>query len=96
LSAAHIPEGDLHDSAYQLTCLDQPCIYGFGDRKEIASSGVNRGQLLIVSIMEEEGLLPSELADKTSQNRPAITGILDRLEKNRLINKKHINFKVGE
>jgi len=38
--------------------------------------------------MEEEGLLPSELADKTSQNRPAITGILDRLGKDRWIDKQ--------
>lgn len=31
--------------------------------------------------MEEEGLLPSELAEKTAQDRAAITGLLDRLEK---------------
>ncbi|MGD9878413.1 MarR family winged helix-turn-helix transcriptional regulator, partial [Desulfococcus sp.] len=36
---------------------------------------------LIVAIMEDEGLLPSELAEKTAQDRPTITGLLDRMEK---------------
>ena len=34
-----------------------------------------------LAIMEKEGLLPSELADKTSQDRATITGLLDRLAK---------------
>ena len=51
-------------------------------REEIASLGLTHGQFfLIVAIMEEEGLLPSELAEKTSQDRATITGLLDRLEK---------------
>lgn len=51
-------------------------------REEIASYGLTHGQFfLIVAIIEEEGLLPSELAEKTSQDRPTITGLLDRLEK---------------
>jgi DNA-binding MarR family transcriptional regulator len=36
---------------------------------------------MIVAIMEEDGLLPSELADKTAQDRATTTGLLDRLEK---------------
>jgi DNA-binding MarR family transcriptional regulator len=51
-------------------------------RNEIAEYNLTHGQFfMIVAIMEEEGLLPSELAEKTSQDRAAITGILDRLEK---------------
>lgn len=51
-------------------------------RQEIAEYNLTHGQFfMIVAVMEEEGLLPSELAEKTSQDRAAITGILDRLEK---------------
>ena len=51
-------------------------------REEIASYGLTHGQsFLLVAIMEREGLLPSELAERTSQERPTITGLLDRLEK---------------
>lgn len=58
-------------------------------REKIASYGLTHGQFfLIVAIMEEEGLLPSELADKTSQDRPTITGLLDRLEKEGWIERK--------
>jgi DNA-binding MarR family transcriptional regulator len=50
-------------------------------RNEIAEYGLTHGQFfLIVAIMEEEGLLPSELAEKTAQDRAAVTGVLDRLE----------------
>lgn len=50
-------------------------------RKEIESYKLTHGQFfMIVAIMEEEGLLPSELADKTSQDRSTTTGLLDRLE----------------
>lgn len=58
-------------------------------REEIAPYGLTHGQFfLIVAIMEDEGLLPSELADKTSQDRPTITGLLDRLEKDGWIERK--------
>lgn len=58
-------------------------------REEIASYGLTHGQFfLIIAVMEEEGLLPSELADKTSQDRPTITGLLDRLEKEGWIERK--------
>lgn len=49
-------------------------------RDEIAAYKLTHGQFfVIVAIMEEEGLLPSELAEKTSQDRATITGLLDRL-----------------
>jgi DNA-binding MarR family transcriptional regulator len=58
-------------------------------REEIASYGLTHGQFfLIVAIIEEEGLLPSELAEKTFQDRPTITGLLDRLEKGAWIERK--------
>ncbi len=58
-------------------------------REEIASYGLTQRQFfLIVAIMEQEGLLPSELADKTAQDRPTITGILDRLEKDGWIERR--------
>ena len=58
-------------------------------REEIASLGLTHGQFfLIVAIMEEEGLLPSELAEKTSQDRATITGLLDRLEKDGWIERR--------
>lgn len=51
-------------------------------REEISSHGLTHGQFfLLVAIMEAEGLLPSELAERTAQERPTITGLLDRLEK---------------
>lgn len=51
-------------------------------REEIACHGLTHGQFfLLVAIMEVEGLLPSELAERTAQERPTITGLLDRLER---------------
>ncbi len=61
-------------------------------REEIASLGLTHGQFfLVVAIMEEEGLLPSELAEKTFQDRATITGLLDRLEKDGWIERKPDN-----
>lgn len=58
-------------------------------RKEITSYKLTHGQFfMMVAIMEEEGLLPSALADKTSQDRATITGLLDRLEKDRWIERR--------
>ena len=58
-------------------------------REEIAAHGLTHGQFfLVVAIIEEEGLLPSELAEKTFQERPTMTGLLDRLEKDAWIERK--------
>jgi len=49
-------------------------------RDQIADYGLTHGQFfMLVAIMEEEGLLPSELAEKTAQDRATTTGLLDRL-----------------
>jgi len=58
-------------------------------RDEIAEYNLTHGQFfVIVAIMEEEGLLPSELAEKTSQERATITGLLDRLVKDGWIERR--------
>lgn len=58
-------------------------------RDEIAAYKLTHGQFfVIVAIMEEEGLLPSELAEKTSQDRATITGLLDRLVKDGWIERR--------
>jgi len=58
-------------------------------RDEIAEYKLTHGQFfLIVAIMEEEGLLPSELAEKTSQDRATITGLVDRLVKDGWIERR--------
>lgn len=50
-------------------------------RDEIAHYGLTHGQFfMLVAVMEEEGLLPSELAEKIAQDRATTTGLLDRLE----------------
>lgn len=58
-------------------------------RDEIGEYELTHGQFfLIVAIMEDEGLLPSELAEKTAQDRPTITGLLDRMEKGGWVERK--------
>ena len=58
-------------------------------RKEISRHKLTHGQFfMMVAIMEEEGQLPCELADKTSQDRATTTGLLDRLEKDGWIERR--------
>lgn len=58
-------------------------------REEITSYGLTHGQFFIlVAIMEEDGMLPSEISDKISQDRATTTGLLDRLEKDGWIKRK--------
>ena len=58
-------------------------------REKIISFGLTHGQFfMLVAIMEEEGLLPSELAEKTAQDRATTTGLLDRLEKDGWIERR--------
>ncbi|QTA91269.1 MarR family winged helix-turn-helix transcriptional regulator [Desulfonema magnum] len=58
-------------------------------RNEINSYKLTHGQFfMVVAVMEEEGLLPSELAVKTSQDRSTTTGLLDRLEKDGWIERR--------
>ena len=58
-------------------------------REEIAHYGLTHGQFfMLVAVMEEDGLLPSELAEKIAQDRATTTGLLDRLEKDGWIERK--------
>ena len=58
-------------------------------RNEIAAYKLTHGQFfVIVSILEDDGILPSELAEKTSQDRATITGLLDRLVKDGWIERR--------
>ena len=58
-------------------------------REEIAHYSLTHGQFfMLVAVMEEEGLLPSELAEKIAQDRAATTGLLDRLENDGWIERK--------
>lgn len=58
-------------------------------RNEIFRYKLTHGQFfMMVAILEEDGLLPSELAGKTAQDRATITGLLDRLEKDGWIRRK--------
>lgn len=51
-------------------------------REDITKYGLTHGQFfMLCAILEEEGLLPSQLADKTELDRPTATGLLDRLER---------------
>lgn len=51
-------------------------------KEKVASMGLTHGQFfMLVALYEEDGVLPSRLADKTALDRPTITGLLDRLER---------------
>lgn len=51
-------------------------------RGEIASFGLTHGQFfMLVAILEDDGLPPSQLADKVDLDRATTTGLLDRLER---------------
>ncbi len=48
----------------------------------ISPFGLTHGQFfMLVALLEEDGVQPSQLADKTALDRPTITGLLDRLER---------------
>lgn len=58
-------------------------------RDEITHYGLTHGQFfMLVAVMEEEGLLPSELAAKIAQDRATTTGLLDKLENDGWIERK--------
>jgi DNA-binding MarR family transcriptional regulator len=51
-------------------------------KDRIAPLGLTHGQFFVlVALLEEDGILPSQLADKAALDRPTITGLLDRLER---------------
>jgi MarR family transcriptional regulator, organic hydroperoxide resistance regulator len=51
-------------------------------KEKLTSFGLTHGQFfMLVALYDEDGLLPSRLADKTALDRPTITGLLDRMER---------------
>jgi len=49
---------------------------------EITAYNLTHGQFfLMIAIIDEEGLLPREFAEQIEQDRAAIAGVVDRLEK---------------
>jgi DNA-binding MarR family transcriptional regulator len=51
-------------------------------KDSLASLGLTHGQFFIlIALYEENGLLPSQLADRVSLDRPTTTGLLERLER---------------
>jgi len=51
-------------------------------KEKIQPFGLTHGQFfMLVALFEEDGALPSRLAEKTALDRPTITGLLDRLER---------------
>jgi DNA-binding MarR family transcriptional regulator len=51
-------------------------------KEKLTSMGLTHGQFfMLVALYDEDGLLPSRLADKTALDRPTITGLLDRMER---------------
>jgi len=77
-------------------------------KDSLASIGLTHGQFfMLIALYEENGLLPSQLADKVSLDRPTTTGLLERLErdgwierrfdpKNRRIVRVHLTPKAQE
>lgn len=51
-------------------------------KERLAPLGLTHGQFfMLVALFEEDGALPSRLAEKTALDRPTTTGLLDRLER---------------
>ena len=58
-------------------------------RNQIAGLGLTHSQFfLLVAILEEEGILPSMLAEKVDLDRPTTSGLLDRLERDGWIERR--------
>lgn len=58
-------------------------------KESLASIGLTHGQFfMLIALYEENGLLPSRLADKVSLDRPTTSGLLERLERDGWIDRK--------
>ncbi len=59
-------------------------------RGEIAAFGLTHSQFfMLVAVLEEDGLPPSQLADKVDLDRATTTGLLDRLARDGWIERRH-------
>jgi len=58
-------------------------------REGILKLGLTHGQFFVLcAVLEEEGLLPSQLALEAEMDRPTITGLLDRLERDEWVERR--------
>jgi MarR family transcriptional regulator, organic hydroperoxide resistance regulator len=72
---------------FQLGALSRKITRYYKER--IAPLGLTHSQFfMLVALLDEDGALPSHLADKTALDRPTITGLLDRLERDGWIERR--------
>lgn len=72
---------------FQLGALSRRITRSYKD--SIASIGLTHVQFfMLIALYEEDGLLSSQLADKTALDRSTATGLLDRLERDGWIERK--------
>lgn len=72
---------------FQLGAISRKITRYYKDR--LSPLGLTHGQFfMLVALFEEDGALPSRLADKTALDRPTITGLLDRLERDGWIERR--------
>ncbi|HAA04186.1 MAG TPA: MarR family transcriptional regulator [Syntrophobacteraceae bacterium] len=72
---------------FQLGAVSRKITRYYKDR--IAPLGLTHGQFfMLVALLDEDGVLPSQLADKTALDRPTTTGLLDRLERDGWIERR--------
>jgi DNA-binding MarR family transcriptional regulator len=72
---------------FQLGAVSRKITRYYKDR--IAPLGLTHGQFfMLVALLDEDGALPSQLADKTALDRPTTTGLLDRLERDGWIERR--------
>ncbi len=72
---------------FQLGALSRKITRTYKD--SVASMGLTHGQFfMLIVLYEEDGLLPSQLADKAALDRPTTTGLLDRLERDGWIERR--------
>lgn len=72
---------------FQLGAISRKITRYYKDR--LSPLGLTHGQFfMLVALFEEDGALPSRLADKAALDRPTTTGLLDRLERDGWIKRR--------
>lgn len=58
-------------------------------KDSVSSLGLTHGQFfMLIALYDEDGLLPSQLAEKTALDRPTTSGLLERLERDGWIERR--------
>jgi DNA-binding MarR family transcriptional regulator len=59
-------------------------------RDSISAYGLTTAQFfLLIALYEENGILISRLSEKVAVDKATLTGLLDRLERDKLVERKH-------